>query len=198
MSAPSSDLTRRRFAPRHQGDTRGRRRRSRLLWQAPLALTLAGIAVLGAGVRFELVGCLYLAAVTPELCRVDLAEHRLPNALVLPGLVFAGVGIVFGWLRAGDLSWSAVLCAVAIGAFFALLSVAGGMGMGDVKLAMVLALTGGAVSVLIVVGTVMLGFVLAGATALARVASRGASGDLALGPYLLGGFWASLALVPLS
>src|ERR1700751_3095649 len=39
---------------------------------------------------------LYLAVVTGELCRIDLAEFRLPNALVVPGLGLAGAGAAWG------------------------------------------------------------------------------------------------------
>lgn len=183
---------------RWRDDKRGPQRRSaaRLAWQAPLAVVLAGIAVYAVGVRFELVGCLYLAFVTGELCRIDIAEHRLPNALVLPGFAFAAVGIVFCWLAGTRSPTAAALAALACGGFFALLAVAGGVGMGDVKLATVLALAGGAVSVVVVVGTLVLGFVAAGAAALVTVTARGGAGNIAFGPYLLGGFWASVCAIP--
>ncbi|MHA7986070.1 prepilin peptidase [Rathayibacter sp. CAU 1779] len=168
----------------------------RAAWQTPLAAALVVTAVWAVGWRFELVGCLYLALVTPELCRVDATEHRLPNALVLPGLAFASVGVVFGWLATGRAPVGALLTTLAVGGFFLLVVIAGGMGMGDAKLAAVLALAGASVSILVVVGAVVLGFIVAGGAALARLAMRGGSGDIAFGPYLLGGFWVSLAVLP--
>jgi leader peptidase (prepilin peptidase)/N-methyltransferase len=172
-------------------------RRARLVWQFALTAVLIVIAISGVGVRFELVGCLYLAFVTPELCRVDLAEHRLPNAIVLPGFAFAAIGAVFGWLATGRPPTAAALAAAAVGGFFALLAVTGGVGMGDVKLAAVLALAGGAASALVVAGPVVLGFIAAGVGAVVMLTARGGGGSIAFGPYLLGGFWASVAALPL-
>lgn len=169
----------------------------RLSWQAPLALALVALAVHAVGPRFELVGCLYLAIVTPELCRVDLADHRLPNTLVLPGLAFAAVGVVFGWAAGGRPPFVAVLATVMVSGFFGLLAVTGGLGMGDVKLAAVLALAGGAVSAVVVVGAVVVGFIAAGVGALAVLVARGGAGNIAFGPHLLGGFWVSVAALPL-
>jgi len=168
----------------------------RWAWQAPLACALVVLALFGTGMRFELVGCLYLAVVTPELCRVDLAEHRLPNALVLPGLAFTAVGALFGWLGDGRPPLVPVVAGLAVGGFFGLLALTGGLGMGDVKLAALLAFTGGTISTVVVIGTVVLGFVVAGVAALALLVSRGGVGNIAFGPYLLGGFWASVAALP--
>lgn len=170
---------------------------ARIAWQLPLAVVLAGVGVYGVGVRFELVGCLYLALVTPELCRVDVTEHRLPNGLVLPGLGFAAVGVVFGWADTGRPPLAALLATAAVVGLFGMLALTGGMGMGDVKLAALLALAGGAASVIVVVGAVAIGFLAAGIGALGTIAARGGAGNVAFGPYLLGGFWASVAALPL-
>ncbi|MGN6126117.1 MAG: prepilin peptidase [Humibacter sp.] len=169
----------------------------RLAWQAPVAAALATLSVAVLGWRFELVGFLYLALVTPELCRVDLAEHRLPNVLVVPGIVVAAVGVVLGALAEWQVPAAAVGSTVVVCGFFALLAVAGGLGMGDVKLSAALAVAGGGVSTMIVIGTVVLGFFAAGAAALGTVVVRGGGGSIAFGPYLLGGFWASLGVLPL-
>jgi leader peptidase (prepilin peptidase)/N-methyltransferase len=168
----------------------------RLAWQAPLAVVLVGVSFVVVGVRFELVGCLYLAVVTPELCRIDFAEHRLPNALVLPGLAFGAVGLTFGWLAASSEPLGALVVTAATTGFFGLLCLAGGMGMGDVKLVAALALSGGTVSVAVVVGTAVLGFLVAGTVALTRLAAGAGGGSIAFGPYLLCGFWASIAVLP--
>jgi leader peptidase (prepilin peptidase)/N-methyltransferase len=183
--------------PRRPGASNGRARLGGLAWQVPLAVVLAGVAVHGVGVRFELVGCLYLALVTPELCRVDVAEHRLPNALVLPGFAFAAVGVVFGWAGTGRPPVAAVLATVAVIGLFGMVALTGGMGMGDVKLAAVIALAGGAASVIVVAGAVVLGFLAAGVGALGALVVQGGAGNIAFGPYLLGGFWASVAALPL-
>ncbi len=179
--------------PRLAGSTTVGRR---IAWQLPLAVALGALSIAAVGVRFELAGCLYLALATPELCRVDIAEHRLPNRLVVPGLAVAVLGVAFGGLADGHVPAGAALAAVAVGVFFALLALAGGVGMGDVKLSVVLATAGGGVSAVIVVGTVVLGFLAAGVAAITALVARGTGGSIAFGPYLLGGFWASVAAVP--
>ncbi|GAB3390412.1 hypothetical protein GCM10027568_14320 [Humibacter soli] len=168
----------------------------RLAWQVPVATALVALSVAVLGLRFELVGFVYLALVTPELCRIDLAEHRLPNVLVMPGFAVAAIGVVFGALVEWRMPATAIASTVVVCGFFALLAVVGGLGMGDVKLSAVLAMAGGGVSALIVVGTVVLGFFAAGLAALGTIVARGAGGSIAFGPYLLGGFWASLGVLP--
>ena len=167
------------------------------MWQASVAVVLVVLAIVVIGVRFELVGCLYLALVTPELCRVDLAEHRLPNALVLPGFAFAALGVAFGGLASLRPPLVPLFALLAVGGFFAVLAIVGGLGMGDAKLAAVLALAGGAASALVAVGTVIVAFLAAGAVSLVVVAARGGAARIAFGPYLLGGFWAALGALPM-
>jgi leader peptidase (prepilin peptidase)/N-methyltransferase len=169
------------------------RRGVRFAWQAPLTVALAAVGTVVVGVRFELVGVLYLAVVTPELCRIDLAEHRLPNRLVLPGCVFTAIGMGFGWFSGGGAVLPAIVSLVAVGGFFLLLATAGGVGMGDVKLAATIAMTAGSVSVSLVIGTVIVAFLVAGAVAVVTLVRRGGGETIAFGPYLLGGFWTSVA-----
>ena len=71
-----------------------------LAWQLPVAAGLAALAVLAAGPHPAALPLLYLAAVTPELVRVDLREHRLPNRLVLPGVALGLV--VWGIIEITD------------------------------------------------------------------------------------------------
>lgn len=86
-----------------------------------------------------IVAFLYFAAISVVLTLIDLDTHRLPNSIVLPSYLVAGIlFVVAAWLT-GD--WSA-LARAAIGMagmylFYFLLRAArpGGMGGGDVKLA---------------------------------------------------------------
>ncbi|WP_179150872.1 A24 family peptidase [Leifsonia sp. NCR5] len=169
-----------------------------------------------------LVGVAYLGVVSLPLCATDLRERRLPNALVLPGLAFAALGVGWPALPRGDppgayvelaLCWAAViavLCAAASG---------GGIGMGDVKLAALLTLVLGALAVerglgpgppvvaLFVVAfttaglavlsgaVVARGVVVARDAAATRVAAAGTESEVPLGPHLLVGFWAVAAAV---
>lgn len=85
---------------------------------------------------------LVFAAAGAALTVIDITEHRLPNALILPSFVALAGCVMISWLQDG--TGGAVLRA-GVGAFvsfvaFLALSVLrpGGMGGGDVKLAGVL------------------------------------------------------------
>lgn len=102
----------------------------------PLAAATAA-AMLGAGADIlAAFAVAAAAAAAPALARIDVAERRLPNAITLPLLAV-------GWLAAalrlagGDLS---SLVALGCGALLLLMAVVGGLGMGDVKLGLALAL----------------------------------------------------------
>ena len=86
-----------------------------------------------------IVAFLYFAAISIVLTLIDLDTHRLPNSIVLPSYLVAGILFTIASLLAGD--WTELLRA-AIGmatlyAFYFVLRLArpGGMGGGDVKLA---------------------------------------------------------------
>ncbi|KQO47566.1 MULTISPECIES: hypothetical protein [unclassified Frigoribacterium] len=101
----------------------------------PLAEPLAG-ANAGA---VTLVGFLGVAAVTPALVRIDLAERRLPNVLVGVAAGAWGVSTALH-VAGGDPAQAVTSLALALAAavFGLLAALAGGLGMGDVKLGAVL------------------------------------------------------------
>ena len=156
---------------------------------------------------------LYLAVVTGELCRIDLAEFRLPNALVVPGLALAAPGVSWGAFAGAATGGAATTGAATTGAETAVAALGGGAGyaavllipalageagMGDVKLAAVLGLLLGALGPWQVVLGPVSAFVAAGVVALIAGMFGGTrAGDrLAFGPFMLGGFWAAVALSP--
>jgi leader peptidase (prepilin peptidase)/N-methyltransferase len=167
------------------------------LWQVPAALALSALAFAAVGARAELIGFLYLAVVTGELCKADLTQRRLPNALVLPGYLVTATGLLFGWLRSGATPTGAVVSGVAAFVFLLLLSVGGGMGMGDVKLAGLLGLNLGTLGVVAAVAGPTLGFVAGGVAGLITVVlpGHGMLSRIPFGPYLLFGFWLALVVV---
>lgn len=120
-----------------------------------------------------LVATAALAVVTPTLIRADLREHRLPNKLV--GIAAAGLGVALlgEWLLAGSVPTGALLAGVAAGFFYLMLSIAGGMGMGDVKLSAILAGGAALVSLSTAVAGFLLAFVIGGVWALAVLLMRG-------------------------
>ncbi|WP_244927271.1 prepilin peptidase [Microbacterium sediminis] len=141
-----------------------------------------------------LVAAAYLAfgVASLVLIRSDLAEHRLPNAVVLPATAVVGALLTLASIAAGDTAavGRAAAGALALGAFYAALWAIGrgrGMGGGDVKLALLVGLflgwhgwpelaLGGAAA-----------FVVGGASALALIAARRATArtHIAFGPFML-------------
>lgn len=91
-----------------------------------------------------IVAFLYLAAISIVLTLIDLDTHRLPNSIVLPSYVVAGILLsAAAWLSS---DWTALLRAgigmAALYAFYFVLRLVrpSGMGGGDVKLAGVIGL----------------------------------------------------------
>ena len=82
----------------------------------------------------------YLAAIGVALAAIDLDVHRLPDAIVLPS--YPVLAALLAWRAGasvtGRRSVRAGIGAVALGAFYLVPGLLGGMGMGDVKLAALL------------------------------------------------------------
>jgi leader peptidase (prepilin peptidase) / N-methyltransferase len=157
------------------------------------ALPAAGLLLLAAaalGLRADLLGFAWLAVVTPRLVAVDVAEHRLPDAIVLPGYPVVLVAVLLRAVEAGSPPSGSVLAALACGLVFLLLHLAGGLGFGDVKLAPLLAalsasaIPGGAVLWLV------LAFLLGGVGAAVVLVRRGLGARLPFGPSMLLAAWA--------
>ncbi|WP_308465440.1 prepilin peptidase [Rathayibacter soli] len=171
-----------------------RRRGVDALWQVPVAAALVAIAAVSVGIRPELVGFLYLALVSSELCRTDVTQRRLPNALVVPGYFATVIGLAFGWLRTGVPPVTAVLAGAGAFAFLLLLSAGGGMGMGDVKLGGLLGLNLGVLGVAAAVAGPTIAFVIGGLAGVVALILPASGTRIPFGPYLLIGFWAASAL----
>lgn len=124
-------------------------------------------------------GCLLLTAISV----VDVEERRIPNVIVLPGLVAA-----LAVRSADDPSVEWIVSALAAGGFYLLLALAypAGLGMGDVKLAAFL----GAWLGRDVVVALILGSFLALIPAVFLVATQGAKArkmGIPFGPFLAAG-----------
>ena len=162
-------------------------------WRLPAAAVLAAIALVAVGPDPRALPLVYLAAVTPTLCAVDALERRLPNSLVLPGYLVAAAGIVAHWIVGGESSTVAVVSGVLYFVVMLAFAAAGGMGMGDVKLAGVLGLSAGLVSATAAVVSPLVAFVLGGIAAIGALrGGRGAS--IPFGPFLLAGFWVAVVV----
>ena len=138
----------------------------------------------------------YIAAVTIPLIVIDVRSHRLPNRLVLPGYLVAAVTLVAVSLSTGAIPLASLIAAVAYVLFLFALSFAGGMGMGDVKLAGVLGAAAGLVGPSAAILSPLLAFGLGGlASAVVLVTRRGTRATrIPFGPFMLAGFWIAVAL----
>ena len=157
-----------------------------------VAAVLLGWAVVAAGIGWWLLPMAYLAAATPQLVRVDLAEHRLPNVLTLPGYPVALVAIAGTALTGRSVLTPLVAGAAYLGVLF-LAHLGGGMGMGDVKLAGVLGATLGMGGPSTALAGLALAVLIGGAVATVLLLRGRRGSRLAFGPYLLLGFWLALA-----
>jgi leader peptidase (prepilin peptidase)/N-methyltransferase len=138
----------------------------------------------------------YVAAVTVPLVAIDAHSRRLPNRLVLPGYLVGAVAVVAIWVSSGAVPAMALISAAAYTLFLWVLSFAGGMGMGDVKLAGVLGAAAGLVSPSAAILSPVLAFGLGGlASAIILVTRRGTRATrIPFGPFMLIGFWAAVSL----
>ncbi|WP_336404030.1 prepilin peptidase [Klenkia sesuvii] len=136
---------------------------------------------------------LWLAACAVVLVVIDLQHHLLPNRVLLPATV--GGLVLLGAEALGTGEWGGFargLLAAGV-VFTALLALAwvnpAGLGLGDVKLGLLLGLYLGRLGWEPVLVGVLLGFVLQAVLALALLALRraGRSTQLAFGPALLAG-----------
>ena len=164
----------------------------RLLLDRLIAACFAFAALLhvGIGARGFLVAA--VVAVLVELSAIDLERRILPNRIVLPTLFF----VLCAQLAIDPSGYAeSLVCAVGAGAFLLLPSLIrrGAVGMGDVKLAVLLGATLGR----LVTAALVIGFFAAGGFALLLVASRSRTAlrqEIPLGPFLAGGAIAAVLL----
>ena len=165
---------------------------------------VATAVVTGAGVMLSwpapTVGLLlWTGWLAVTLSAVDIAAHRLPDALTLPAIPITAVLVLVTWLVAqesGRPLTGLVAAALVTGLFWGLAALAPrAMGRGDVKLVPSLALMTGYLSVPAVLWWLMIAFGLGAAVALAGLATRrlALGSAIPFGPCLLAGCWVVLA-----
>ena len=143
---------------------------------------------------FPLIGLTYFAATTIPLVVYDIRERRLPNKITMPGLIVASVSLALA------MEWGKFLLAIGISSllFFVgtLMSIRGWIGMGDVKLFTGLSMLLVWFDPALVWQATLWAFGIAGAFVLIGFLAKKmtARSTIALGPYLLVGFW--LAVLP--
>lgn len=159
-------------------------------WQLPIVAVLGVLAWVAIGPAVAAIPALYVAAVAPELTRIDLTQHRLPNRLVVPGLVVGLLAAAGSWATAGVFPLVPLVAAVGYAGMLLLFALGGGMGMGDVKLAAVLGLASPTVPVAI--ASPLIAFLLGGVAAVVVLIVRGAGTRIPFGPFLLAGYFGAL------
>jgi leader peptidase (prepilin peptidase)/N-methyltransferase len=123
---------------------------------------------------------------------IDLREHRLPNRLVLPAFPVAFLAQLIATIVSAD--WArqlfALLVALAVSAIGLGANYIDALGMGDVKLATVIALTLGYFNPWLPVIAIGIAFVLAFAVVIVLISLGKAKigSSIPLGPYLLVSF----------
>ncbi len=190
--------------PWRQWRSDGRIRRIFLLGPpiATVELVLAGVLALVAWrVRepFPLLAFSWIAVIGVALAFVDVAVHRLPDALTLSAFV-GGVGLL---ALAGEPRrlGVALLCSLGMTACYLTLTLINpaGMGLGDGKLALSLGLALGWFGGMVTLYGALAGFLLSGLYAvtmlvLGRVSRKD---SIAHGPFMLLGALAALVWLPL-
>ena len=142
---------------------------------------------------FPLIGVGFFAATTIPLMVIDFRERRLPNKITVPGILVSLMGLLLTF------EWSRVLTALAISALLfgigTLISIRGWIGMGDVKLVTGLSLLLAWFDPALVWQATLWSFGLATAVVLIGFVAKKmtARSTIALGPYLLVGFWVAIS-----
>lgn len=136
-----------------------------------------------------------MAVVSVPLVLIDIRLHRLPNALTYGAAICLFAINLFSALLNGDFSQFVPVILAGLVPAIALFTVAlvsrGGMGLGDVKLAVVLGWAAGLASITAVFATFVIAFALGGVYAIAVLVAKKADRKAAIpfGPFLLAGFW---------
>jgi leader peptidase (prepilin peptidase)/N-methyltransferase len=142
-----------------------------------------------------------LATATVALVVIDIKHRRLPHRIVLPTIGIVAVLAIAAWLLGERQSWwSALLGAVALGGFYAVLWFVypKGMGFGDVTTAVLIGFAAGflgypELAVAAIAGPLVGGVVVI-ILALAGKAKRGVA--VPYGPALLAGGWLGILAGP--
>lgn len=170
---------------------------------ALLTAFLFGTLAWGVGSRFDLLPASYLAAVGVPLAVIDILEQRLPTKLVMPSIaILATLYAVASVLHPEDLSdlVRAALGAGALAAFYVVLALAsgGGLGAGDAKLGGLLGLALGWIGWAPLMAATLLGWCAAATAWLFLRVTRRRTRDslLPMGPFLVAAALVVVATTP--
>ncbi|GAA4066527.1 A24 family peptidase [Agromyces indicus] len=163
------------------------------VWSAVATAVAFGLLAWRFGLHPVLPALLALAAAGVVLSIVDLTEHRLPNAVMLPTLIALAVLLVVASAVSGEwmsLLWALAGCAGMFALYLVLALISpSAMGMGDVKFAAPLGLVLGWFGWTVWFAGVSAGFVIGGIVSLIALATRRVTlrGSIPFGPSMLAG-----------
>lgn len=167
----------------------------RTLTWPPIAAAAAGGALLGltalidANLAAWLTFALFIAGGIP-ISIVDAREHRIPNRMLFPLAAAVSASLTAQTALSGDVGRlaAAVGLGAALWAVYALVSLFGGIGFGDVKLGALIGLLLGWHSLTAVIAATILAYLLSAPHAIALILRRdGRSRRIPFGPYLIAG-----------
>jgi leader peptidase (prepilin peptidase) / N-methyltransferase len=186
-----------------QRSTKGERmplRTVRIAGATITAVTFAALA-LRFGLTWILPALLVFAAASSVLTLVDLAEKRLPNAIIFPTVAAVAVLLLPATWAEGAwmaLLWAAIGSAAMFAVYFVLALISpSSMGMGDVKLALVIGLLLGWFGLNAWLIGLLAAFIVGGVIALVALALRRVTlrGSIPFGPSMLAGALISVLAV---
>lgn len=170
---------------------------------APVSLAAAAIAtgalitLTGSGSQpVFLTAVVYISVVGVWLAIVDLRSHRLPDRIVFPSYGALSALLALYALTEADTAVlvRAALTAALTGVLYGAMNRWGSMGLGDVKLGILLGLILGWAGWSAAIAGPIFGFLLAFVVAIALlIAGKGKSFHIAFGPYLIGGALIAIA-----
>ena len=186
-----------------QRSTQGERMPLRTVRFAGAVITAVtfGALSLRFGLSWILPALLAFAAASTVLTLVDLAEKRLPNAVICPTLAIVAVLLVPPTWASGDwiaLLWAVIGAAAMFAVYFLLALISpSSMGMGDVKLALVIGLLLGWFGLNAWLVGLLAGFVVGGVIAIVGLLLRRVTlrGSIPFGPSMLAGALIALLFV---
>jgi leader peptidase (prepilin peptidase)/N-methyltransferase len=177
---------------------------ARISVRYPIVEALTGLLFVAAALVLGAVWVLpaYWAfiVVTMALSLIDIDHKLIPNRVLFPGMAVAGALLVIGAVVDGHPDWLIRAVAGGTGYFAGLLVLAliaprGGLGMGDVKLALLLGLFLGYQGWEQVVLGAFIAILLGGVVSVVLLATRrkGRRDTIPFGPYLVAGAYLTVA-----
>lgn len=186
-----------------QRATQGERMPLRTVRIAGAAITaiMFGAIAMRFGLSWILPALLAFAAASTVLTLVDLAEKRLPNAVIFPSLAVVAVLLLPPTFASGEwiaLLWALIGAAAMFAVYFLLALISpSAMGMGDVKLALVIGLLLGWFGLNAWLVGLLAAFVVGGLIAIVALLLRRVTlrGSIPFGPSMLVGALVSVLFV---